>query len=67
MTEKKRSRPQGQRETRSAAGLRATVRLKRSTYQPTKAELEEEVQIPTTPERLAKALGKQVNIEHDDD
>lgn len=55
------------RETRSAAGLRATVRVKRSSYQPTKAELEEEVQIPATPERLAKALGRQVNIEHEDD
>lgn len=54
------------RETRSAAGLRATVRVKRSSYQPSKAELEEEVQIPTTPERLAKALGKQVNIEHEE-
>ncbi|MCY3773558.1 MAG: hypothetical protein OXG98_16250 [Gemmatimonadetes bacterium] len=43
-----------------------TVRLKRSTYQPTKAELEEEIHIPTTPEKLAKALGRKVKIEFED-
>lgn len=43
-----------------------TVRLKRSTYQPSKEELEEEVHIPTTPEKLAKALGRKVNIEWED-
>ena len=45
----------------------ATVRVKPSSYQPTKAELEEEVRIPTSPERLAKALGRQINIEYEDD
>ena len=54
------------RETRRASGLARTVRVKRSSYQPSKAELEEEVQIPATPEQLAKALGRQVNIEHED-
>lgn len=44
-----------------------TVRVKRSSYQPSKAEVEEKVKIPTTPERLAKALGRKVNIEHDDE
>ena len=43
-----------------------TVRIKSSRYQPTKEELEEEVQIPTTPERLAKALGRKVNIKYED-
>ncbi len=43
-----------------------TVRVKRSSYQPGKAEMEEKVQIPTTPERLAKALGRQVNIAPED-
>ncbi len=40
--------------------------MKRSSYQPGKAEMEEKVQIPTTPERLAKALGRQVNIAPED-
>ena len=43
-----------------------TVVLKRNTYQPTKAELEEEVRIPTTPEQLAKAALRNVNIEYED-
>lgn len=43
-----------------------TVRLKSNRYQPSKAELEEEVRIPTTPKRLAKAVVKTVRIEHDD-
>lgn len=41
---------------------RPTVRLKKSSYQPSKAELEEEVRIDATPEELAKALGRKVNI-----
>ena len=43
-----------------------TVRLKSSRYQPSKKELEEEVQIPTTPEKLAKALGRKVKIKFED-
>lgn len=43
-----------------------TVRIKSSRYQPSKKELEEEVRIPTTPERLAKALGRKVDIEYED-
>ena len=38
------------------------VVLKPERYQPTKAELEEDVSIPTTPERLAKALGRKVTV-----
>ncbi len=43
-----------------------TLRIKRPTYNPTKAELEEEIHIPTTPEKLAKILGRKVNIEYED-
>ena len=43
-----------------------TVRLKSSRYQPSKAELEEEVRIPTTPKRLAKAVVRTVKIKHED-
>lgn len=43
-----------------------TVRVKSSRYQPSKAELEEEVRIPTTPERLAKAVVRSVKIERED-
>lgn len=39
------------------------VRLRPSTYQPTKAELEEDVRIDATPEELARAVGTQVRIE----
>lgn len=59
----------GKRKRRKAVGSTLpvpTVRLKRSTYQPSKEELEEEVHIPTTPEKLAKALGRKVNIEWED-
>lgn len=45
---------------------RPTIRLKRSSYQPSKAELEEEVRIDATPEELAKALAREVNIEWED-
>ena len=41
-----------------------TVRLKSNRYQPTKAELEEEVRIPTTPKHLAKAVVRTVKIKH---
>lgn len=43
-----------------------TVRIKSSRYQPSKAELKEEIHIPTTPKKLAKALGRKVNIEYED-
>ncbi len=39
------------------------VRLKRSGYQPSKAELEEDVSIDTTPERLVRAVLTQVKVE----
>lgn len=41
------------------------VRLKSNRYQPTKAELEEEISIPTTPKRLAKAVVRDVKIIHE--
>ena len=43
-----------------------TVHIKSSRYQPSKKELEEEVRIPTTPEKLAKALGRKVKIKYED-
>ncbi len=42
------------------------IRLKSSRYQPTKAELNEEVRIPATPKRLAKAVLREVRIERED-
>ena len=44
-----------------------TVRLKRSSYQPTKAELEEDVSIDATPEAVARAVLTPVRIEFDDE
>lgn len=38
------------------------VRLRPSSYQPSKAELEENVRIDTTPEKLLCAVGTQVRI-----
>ena len=43
-----------------------TIRVKSSRYQPSKTELEEEIQIDATPEELAKALGRKVNIKYED-
>ncbi len=43
-----------------------TIRLKSTRYTPTKAELEEEIQIDATPEELAKAALKQVKIEREE-
>ena len=43
------------------------VRLKSSSYQPSKPELEEDVTIDTTPERLARAVLRQVRVEVDGD
>lgn len=43
-----------------------TIRLKSSRYQPSKAELEEEVKIDATPEELAKAALRDVNVEYED-
>ena len=41
-----------------------TVRVKPASYQPTKAELEEDVRIPaSSPENLAKAMLRHVNVE----
>ena len=39
------------------------VQVKDGKYQPTKKELEEKVQIPVSPEELAKAVLRQVKIQ----
>ena len=41
---------------------RPVVKIKPATYQPTKAELEEDVSVDATPEELAKAALRQVTI-----
>ena len=46
---------------------RPTVRLKPSSYQPSKAELEADVAIDMEPERLAEAALGVVTIQADDD
>ena len=40
-----------------------TVRVKPHTYQPSKAELEADVCIDTTPEALARKLGQQIVVQ----
>ena len=42
--------------------IRPVITLKAERYQPTNAELEEDVSIPTTPERLAKVVGRKVIV-----
>lgn len=42
--------------------IRPVITLRSERYQPTKAELEEDVSIPTTPERLAKIVGRKVTV-----
>ena len=46
----------------NAPRIRPVITLKQERYQPTKAELEEDVSIPTTPERLAKIVGRKVTV-----
>ena len=43
-----------------------TVTLKRSTYQPSKAELEEPIHVDATPEELARAVVRPVNVVYED-
>lgn len=43
-----------------------TLKLKSSRYQPSKAELEEEIRIDATPEELARAVLRDVNIEREE-
>ena len=43
------------------------VRLKRSGYQPTKAEMEEDISIGAAPEDVARAILTQVRIKHEDE
>lgn len=42
------------------------VRLKSNRYQPTVEELNEEVRIPATPKRLARAVLRTVKVVHED-
>ena len=42
---------------------RRTVRLRPASYQPTKAEIEEDMSIDATPDELARAVFRPVNIE----
>ena len=42
--------------------IRPVITLKPERYQPTKAELDEDISIPTTPERLAKIVGRKVTV-----
>ena len=45
--------------------VRPTVMIKPAAYQPTKAELEEDMRVNATPEEVAKAVLRQVTIKVD--
>ena len=47
--------------------LKPTVRVKPYSYQPSKAELEEDVRVDSTPDDLALAVLQPVRIVKDDD
>ena len=46
---------------------RPTVQVKPRSYQPTKAELEEKLYVPATPEQVAKAVTSLFNVQETDD
>lgn len=46
---------------------RPVVKVKPHKYQPSKAELEADVCIPTTPENLAKSVLRQVTVRETED
>ena len=48
--------------SRKHNGSKPTVRLKPSSYQPSKAELEEDVSIDATPEDLRRAVMRPVQV-----
>jgi hypothetical protein len=52
---------------KDAPSKRSTVRLKPSKYQPSKADLEEDIRIDATPEELARAVLRPVRIVTEDD
>ena len=56
-----------QRRDRPELPERPVVRVKPSTYQPSKAELEEDVMIGAAPEELARAVLRQVRVVRDPD
>ena len=41
-----------------------TVRIKHSSCQPSKAELDEDMRIDASPEDIARAVGRQVKVRH---
>ena len=45
---------------------RRTIEIVRSTYQPTKAELEADIRIDATPEEIARSLCQPVKISYID-
>lgn len=47
--------------------MRPVIRVKPSTYQPSRAELREDVRIDATPDELARALGRKVRVVPDPD
>ena len=53
--------------TAQALKTRSTVTVKPYNYQPSKAELEADVRISTTPEKLAAAVMQSVTIRKADD
>lgn len=40
------------------------VNLKQSSYQPSKAELNEDMRVDASPEDIARAVGRQVEVRH---
>ena len=55
------------KETNDGQAQKEVITLKSHTYQPSKAEKEEEISIPTTPENLLKATVHPVKIVWDKD
>ena len=45
---------------------RPTLKVRPRSHQPTKAEMNEDVTIPTTPEHLAKCLTRTVRVEEEE-
>ena len=47
---------------RNMKNKKPEIRVNHNSYQPNKAELEMDVSIPTTPQHLAGALGRKVDV-----
>ena len=52
-------------QTQKGRDRKPVVRLKRSGYQPSKAEMEEDISIDATPEAAARAVLTPVRIEYE--